>query len=1307
MKTRATLNRLAICSLMAFVLIFSSCADFDAIINPDNIDLFSKDQAGKNALLKHYSDTDLNLPPLVEYIVDFENPMSVKYSNHLKKVCNYTKIPFKNINIKAWNANLEIAPSTRVLCVLETKKLNDASVAKLLKFVSDGGTLYLPYACEDKRFGFMIGMKTSSDYLTDVTSVGIRFKENFIPTLAGTSTRKSIIHFGMSGENFDMAKIKVYATSLNNPSYPSIFECRTGKGRVINLNSTFELEKMDRGILFSGMMMGLEGIPYPIANTSTVFLDDFPSPLYDTKMEPIKSEMNLSISDFVKNVWWPDMKDLAKKYQISYTAVPAFDYNAKTDPPFLFSQWDAKKISSGGRIEPISSWLMRDCIKNGHELGFHGYNHVSLVKRDWKKPEFIVTALEGVQKKWKVSNFGNLPVSYVPPSNYIDQMGLKRLKEGLPSISFMCSLYLGETYDGGNREFDFDPYHHGMFDYPRISSGFEIDDDSKYNIQSMYLYTGIWNHFVHPDDVYQIPSPFNKSAGDFDLRNAKGLGWRKTKGKSGGLLAELDKYFKEFTTAFPQSRFLNAGEGGFIALDWRASKFNHKINDGKYIVEELNPDNSMSNSQYWFLYGSAENAENIEHQLKSIAVIYSKTSYLNGFLYSVYTNEPVIKIKDYREYRDKELDFIFSKVQNDYYTYLVKVKEFEQGEESSENYEEQIRLEKAALKQRMLSEAVIDYPTWNKYAEYMSWESKENEVWTMLEKHCAKYPTKHNVMYAQELDKIIGYPNDLAMEKWMSAQLLVNPRDKDLLNSYVANFNTPENNEKIKQALIALLGVDTGKQSMFNYLQHLLWYEPQNALTELEKIEPSDDYRQLATNITWLYANEKNYQKAYDWSFYSNEIDIASKMEWLFQLKQYDSLIGEYNSYIEKNPDDYKTKALMANYYHDMGKFKEAWILAGELPESKEKESLRKALNADVIYQDDFLQQDLLANYPELFLDNVRMAVTKTNRLKYGNFIESENEIQTNRDRTASLTTRHSYNFYDKKKNLHRFAATYSEFFPLIRSTVDTIVIDLRMQNREENEALIISDDNKFTRVYGVEYQYKNPFSFEKFQYWSRIRFEMDNYQQAYFQFGAGVNKTFRKNFSSAQVNVFPVQTAPGHAKEIYHVQSVLYQSVYWMKKINVTLGIESNYYTKSKYNTDFVTDNNIDISATLRVGWDDGEEKKSRFIPFLESSVQTGSADLSDGYPYWMLDKRLFGGGGLSYSYGLEANDFKAKLEAAYFFDDYADQFQRFSGTVSYRLFNYTALVAAFEIFNQDKFYSNTVQFGLKHSFKEKNRTK
>jgi hypothetical protein len=1300
MKNRAPKYRIFKQSLLYLVLLFTfSCADFDAIINPNDINLFS--DKIENANLKKYSEEALDLPPLVEYIIDFENPMSVKYSNHLKKLSNYTKIPYNTVNIKAWNANQKIEETTRVLCVYETKKLNDESVNTILKFVSDGGTLFLPFACEDKRFGYMLGMKSSAEYATDVTSFGLYFAEPFIPTLTGTEARTNIIHFGMSGENFDYSKIKVYATAINNKSYPTILDNRVGKGKVVNLNTTFEFEKMDRGLLFSAMMMGLEGIPYPIANTNTIFLDDFPAPLYDAKEEPIKSEMNMSISDFVQKAWWPDMKTLAKKYQISYTAIPAFDYNVKTNPPFLFSQWDNKKISQNNTTEPLSSWLMRDCLKNGHELGFHGYNHVSLLKRDWKKPEFIVTSLEGVQKKWKVSNFGDLPVSYVPPSNYIDQMGIRKLTEGLPSIQFLCSLYLGKTYEGGNREYDFDPYQHNLFDYPRISSGFEINDDSKYNIQSLYLYTGIWNHFVHPDDVYQIPSPFNKSAGDFELRNSRGLGWKTTKGKKGGLYHKLDNYLQEFTNAFPQSRFLNAKKGGMITYNWRASRFDHNAMNGYYFVEKLNPTNSGITSQYWFMYGTDENAESIEAQLKTISIIYSKTKYLDGYLYSIYTRDPEIKIKDYREYRENELKFMFSKVNNEYYTFLAKVSEFEKGNDIVDNYDDNLETEKRVLEKRMLSETAIDYETWNKYAEFLSWEEKGVEVWELLDKHCLKYPTKNNVLYSEELAKNIGYPNDLAMEKWINAQLLVNPKDKDLLNNYVANYNTAENAIKIKEALLALLSIDTGKESLYNYIQHLLWYEPKSAVVEVDKIEPSLEYKALATNITWLYANEKMYQKAYDWSQYSDEIEVSNKMEWLYELKQYESLINEYRTYITENPLDYKTKALMSSYYQGMGKFKEAWVLASELPESREKEALRKALNEDVVYQEDFVQQDLLTNYPELFLNNISKSLTKTNRLKYGNFIESENQLQTNQDRRAALTTRHSYNFYDKKKNSHRIAATFSEFYPLIRSTVDTIGSPQGFENASTTENLGISLDNIFRNVYGLEYRFKNPFSFDKLQYWSRVRVEMDNFDKVYMQFGLGLNKSFNKNFSSFETNLFPVETAPGHAKEIYQVRTNLYQSVYFASVINASVALESNYYSKSNFNSDFITDNNIDGSATLKVGWDRGNPKMSKFVPFLETAYQLGSADLSDGYPYWMLKERLFGGGGINYSYGLEASDFKATIEATYFFDDYADVFQRLSGNLSYRIKNYFSITGSFELFNQDKFYSNTLNVGLKYNFK------
>jgi predicted deacetylase len=39
-----------------------------------------------------------------------------------------------------------------------------------------------------------------------------------------------------------------------------------------------------------------------------------------------------------------------------------------------------KKIKTKDRVEPLPDWLVKDVAKNGHELAFHGYNHVSLLK---------------------------------------------------------------------------------------------------------------------------------------------------------------------------------------------------------------------------------------------------------------------------------------------------------------------------------------------------------------------------------------------------------------------------------------------------------------------------------------------------------------------------------------------------------------------------------------------------------------------------------------------------------------------------------------------------------------------------------------------------------------------------------------------------------------------------------------------------------------------------------------------------------------------------------------------------------------
>lgn len=1275
-----------------FVFLITSCSSVDNF-DKDNFNFFRNKNTTETVVLRRYSEPNLNQPPLIQFVVDKANVESVSYNKHLKKVCDYTKLPYQSVDLKTWNASSEISPSARVICILETTKLSPNSIDNLIEFVASGGTLFLLSATEDKRIGFLLGFNTNAEFITDINSTGFLFNTPILPNQKNKKFNEDVTHYGFSRQNFNN-NINVLATAVNNHDYPLILENHIGKGKVLLYNTVMQYNKMDRGLLFSGILKGLEGIPYPIANTATIFLDDFPAPLYDIKSEPIKSEMNLTSTDFVKKVWWPDMIKLAQKHKLKYAAMIAFDYKNKVYPPFLFDQWDFHKTKSDGKVEILSDWFVNDVKKNGHELAFHGYNHVSFKKELWKNPYYVGTSLKAVQKKWDVSNFGPMPIVYVPPSNIIDFQGLNLLKKGMPSLQYMCSIYLGETGEGGNREFDFDPFNKELFNYPRITDGFYLSGSMEYSCENLYLYTGIWTHFVHPDDIFQIASPFNKSGGDYDLRNEKGLGWYKTKGKKIGLYSEFNDYLNRMSTNYPQIRYVNASEGGKIVNDWRASSFSHQSENGTYTVQEINPEQSLSDNQYWFLYGSHKNVSKIDAQLRKEKALFSKTPFLEGFLYSVYTTQSKLSLPDLNfktPEAKNEIVKIAKSVHEASKIYIENVKKFIllDQKEWVDDSDEKFIIELDSLKRKMLSETKIDTATWNKYAKYMTWEDKGMDVWKMLEEHCIKNPLPQNVMYSKQLDRIIGYPDDLVREKWLSAQMLVTPNDIDLLNSYIAYFYTPENQEKIKTALLNLLKVDTGIETYKQYIQFLMTHEPDAARKELDKIEPSEKYKSIVTDIVWLYADNENYKKASEWADYADDISFSSKMYWKVGKKAFGPLESEYEKHIAQNPNDNAAKAIMVTVYHEQGRFKKAWILTFSLPDGSEKEQLKKMLNADVVYLDTELQQDLLNNYSELFYPDVKNNLIKAHRREFGNFIAFNSALESNKKDPSAFKNILSYNLYDNNKNLHSIGTTFSKMY--------------KIEYQINDEA-----DNITHTLYGIQYQFNNAKKEEKLQYWSKIRAEYSDSEKMYYQFGVGANFSKNKKYRSAEFKIFPAESGPAYSKSIYRMQLNYYQDSYFLKYLNGSLSLEGNYYTQSKTNSAFTTGDSYEGSLTGKLSMDKGEEKKSKFLPFIEASysqasIARGIIDNNFGYPYWIIDSRFFAGGGLGWKFGLSDSDLTGRVEAGWFYDDYSDEFKRYMGEINYQIFDYTGIKVTFELYTQSKFYSNAIQFGIKHNLKYK----
>jgi hypothetical protein len=96
------------------------------------------------------------------------------------------------------------------------------------------------------------------------------------------------------------------------------------------------------------------------------------------------------------------MRDLAKEFKIPYAAMLTFDYRNKIVPPFTLDQWNSKKIKTKDRVESLPDWLVKDVAKNGHELAFHGYNHVSLLKKIGKIQNLLPLQWEPLRKNGKL-----------------------------------------------------------------------------------------------------------------------------------------------------------------------------------------------------------------------------------------------------------------------------------------------------------------------------------------------------------------------------------------------------------------------------------------------------------------------------------------------------------------------------------------------------------------------------------------------------------------------------------------------------------------------------------------------------------------------------------------------------------------------------------------------------------------------------------------------------------------------------------------------------------------------------------------
>ncbi|TFE01717.1 DUF2194 domain-containing protein [Jeotgalibacillus salarius] len=289
---------------------------------------------------------------------------------------------------------------------------------------------------------------------------------------------------------------------------PLMWSNSLGKGEVMVFNGTMLINKMHRGLIAGGLSHIAGPFIYPIMNSKVFYIDDFPAPFPTGRHEGIFAEYNRDLPTFFRDIWWPEMQQVARDTGVKYTGVFIETYNDRVQGPF-----EERVGEENLRI------YGRELINMGGEIGLHGYNHQSLTPdhevskqykyKNWGSQEDMEQALTEAQTFFNTI-FPNYELkTYVPPSNVISKEGKAAIKNTIPSMNIIASLYhrdiKGLEY---TQEFEKNEY---FIDLPRISSGFQFTDENKWIFSNMATLLGVFSHFLHPDDVIDFERSNNET----------------------------------------------------------------------------------------------------------------------------------------------------------------------------------------------------------------------------------------------------------------------------------------------------------------------------------------------------------------------------------------------------------------------------------------------------------------------------------------------------------------------------------------------------------------------------------------------------------------------------------------------------------------------------------------------------------------------------------------------------------------------------------------------------------------------------
>lgn len=441
-----------------------------------------------------------------------EDEISVKYRDNIEMVLRHMKMQYEELELSRTES---VSYGEYDMVILASGKLETEmtdSVTRLMDYVKSGGHLFWGLVQEEGGSQYESAFRSLgiTEYGGYTEYSKLRMKEEILPGMKGMEFEgDGFRDVGISVSLESKAKVYV-AADTKNGELPLIWNYESGQGSVTVYNGTGITGDFWRGMIAGCISSLFSENMYPIVNASCIFLDDFPSPQYDNESDIVKKDYNRNVKEFYRDIWWPDMQKAAKKYGFVYTGLFIATYNDIVDPDkFEF------------KTNALEQYYGNSLLKNGFEMGAHGYNHQSLagegeVPEDlgynaWSGQNDMAASIDELEKIASGMFPGVVMTTYVPPSNYLSKEGRKAVKEALPSLKTVSGVYTSEGEEGAVYVQDFEIAEDGVAEFPRISSGMMPEDFDTFEYMNGLGLHGVFSHFLHPDDIFDEERGKNQS----------------------------------------------------------------------------------------------------------------------------------------------------------------------------------------------------------------------------------------------------------------------------------------------------------------------------------------------------------------------------------------------------------------------------------------------------------------------------------------------------------------------------------------------------------------------------------------------------------------------------------------------------------------------------------------------------------------------------------------------------------------------------------------------------------------------------